>query len=169
MSALINSFTPHAILVITMPTVDFVKLPHNLKTTIASTTITTSGEFGLNVRIHKLLEEFSSLTDNWDEDGALAPDTSVLKRAESLTTLLEKHGQPIFHTAPGPNGEVVLDIRNKAKSRSVEIIFYNTRTTVVYFPSEGSPYQEPFDIQNLPKILEWLNNSIVLLWNKEHL
>lgn len=159
MQALINSYTPQAIVVLTMPTVDFIDLPNQLKTTTASTTISSVREFGLNARIHKLLEEFASLEDNWDEDDALAPDQLALIRAEFLTTLLEKHGQPIFHAAPGPIGEVLLDLRDKNKSKSVEIIFYKNRTNVVFFPSSGTPFQEQFEIQNLPQILEWLNEN----------
>lgn len=155
----INSFTPHTILVMTMPTGYFVDSPQNLKTTTASTTISSFREFGLNARIHKLLEEFTSLEDNWDEDEALAPHPLALNNAEFLTTLLEKHGQPIFHAAPGPNGEILLDLRDKAKTKSVEIIFYHNRTTVVYFPASGTPAQEQFELQNLPMILEWLNEN----------
>jgi hypothetical protein len=159
MQAWINSYTPQAIIVLTMPTVDFVDIPQNLKTTNSSTTISVSREFSLNGRIHELLQEYALLKDNWDEEEASAPNPFTLKNAKFLTTLLEKHGQAIFHSAPGPNGEILLDIRDKAKTKSVEIIFYKNRTNVVFFPSEGNPSQEKYEIQNLPRILDWLNET----------
>jgi hypothetical protein len=125
---------------------------------MSSTTVSLSN-FGLNGRIHKLLADFGYLRNNWDEDDALAPSKEALRQAEFLTGILEKHGQPIFHAAPGPNGEVMLDIRNKDKSKSVEILFYQNRTTVVFYPSKGSPYQDAFDFQALPEILVWLNDN----------
>ena len=113
----------------------------------------------LNSRILKLLEEFSLLTDNWDEDDALAPKLKVIDNAKYLTKLLEKHGQPIYHTAPGPNGEIMLDIRNEFYKRSLEVIIYQNRTVVVVFPEKGSPVQSDFDLTRLPDLLSWLNKD----------
>lgn len=113
----------------------------------------------LNSRILKLLEEFSLLKDNWDEDDALAPKLEVIDNAKYLTKLLEKHGQPIYHTAPGPNGEIMLDIRNRFNKQSLEVIIYKNRTVVVIFPERGSPVQSDFDFTQLPDLLSWLNKD----------
>lgn len=157
MQALINSYTPQVVIVLTMPTVDFIDFSEQPKITMSSTTVSSSKDSGLNIRIHKLLEEFRNLENNWDNDEALAPSTEALKHAEFLTKVLDKHGQPIFHTAPGPNGEVMMDLRNKDKTRSVEIIFYPTRSTAVFYPNQDQPYQKDFDFKLLSEILEWLN------------
>ena len=113
----------------------------------------------LNSRILKLLEEFSLLIDNWDEDDAFAPKLEVIDNAKYLTKLLEKHGQPIYHTAPGPNGEIMLDIRNRFNKQSLEVIIYQNRTVVVIFPERGSPVQSDFDLTQLPDLLSWLNTD----------
>ncbi|MEP0711639.1 MAG: hypothetical protein ABJ333_10985 [Algoriphagus sp.] len=114
-------------------------------------------ELRLNNRIFKLLEEFSELEDNWDEDEANAPSKIALSNAHFVVQLLTSIGQPIFNTAPGPTGEIMLDIRDIANSKSVELIFYPSRSVAVYFPENGRPFQRDFQADNLPEVLRWLN------------
>lgn len=118
-----------------------------------------SQQIGLNNRIHKLLEEYSKLQSNWDDDGAVAPNEMSILQAIYITTLLERHGQSIFHAAPGPNGEIMLDIRNNKKTRSLELIFYPTRSIAVTFPEDQKPVQQNFELPDLPGYLEWLNKK----------
>ncbi len=113
---------------------------------------------GINYRIHKLLKDFETLEDNWDECDALAPNKPALQWARHLSCLLERHGQPVYHAAPGPNGEIMLDIRNDQKNRTLEIIFYPDRSVIVFFPNSGQPSQEQMDFGHLSRYLEWLND-----------
>lgn len=126
---------------------------------LTSTVVSYSSEKGINQRIIYLLNEYRNLTDNWDEDGAKAPSRNSLKSALYLTMLLEKHGQSIFHAAPGPNGEIMVDIRNKKNTKSLEIIFYENRFVSVLFSEDEKPNQRPFDVQHLPQLLQWLNQK----------
>lgn len=120
---------------------------------------TDQDEFALNKRIFSLLEEFSELKENWDEDGALAPNPESLSEAKFIAQTLEKIAQPIFNVAPGPNGEVLIDIRNFPNNKSVELIFYPSRTVAVFFTEKGTPFQEVYPEEvNLPRVLEWLNS-----------
>jgi hypothetical protein len=112
---------------------------------------------GLNSHINKLLDEFTELQDNWDEDEALSPSMIAIKRARYITSLLENHGQAIYHATPGPNGEIMLDIRNSVNSKSVELIFYDNREFAVQFSSEEKPIQFDFNVNILPELLNWLN------------
>jgi len=110
-----------------------------------------------NHRVLQLLEEFESLDANWDQDDALKPSLEAITNARSITRVLGKHGQSVYHAAPGPNGEIMLDIRNKGKSKSFELIFYSDRTVAVKFPEEGQPEQISFSTDILPDLLKWLN------------
>jgi hypothetical protein len=114
---------------------------------------------GLNHRILKLLGEFNRLKDNWDEDDAKAPFTEAINKAAYIAKALEKRGQSIYHTAPGPNGEIMLDIRNNHQTKSLEIIFYQSRSVAVMFPQEGKPVQKEFDMSDLPEFLQWVNSK----------
>jgi len=133
----------------------------NVEIIYSSIVIALHQQIGLNSRIHKLLNEFSQLQNNWDEDDAIAPSGKVIQIARYITNLLEKHGQSIFHAAPGPNGEIMLDIRNKQKNRSLEIILYLNRCVAVAFPETGRPFQKEFDFNDLPNHLAWLNREAV--------
>jgi len=115
--------------------------------------------YSLNSRIMSLLDEYSRLEDNWDDDGGLAPRANNIRRAKYLTDLMERYGQSIYHAAPGPEGEIMLDLRNKTKTRSVEIIFYPDREVVVFFPDTDRPFQEVFTDDKMPEILRWLNKK----------
>lgn len=123
---------------------------------LSSTIITQAHQFVLNARINQLLNEFELLEDNWDEDDAKAPFKKSIFGARFLTYLFNKHGQQIYHAAPGPNGEVMLDIRNKEKNKSVEFIFYSDKAVYVSISSKG-PKQDYFDDEKLPEIMNWLN------------
>lgn len=112
-----------------------------------------------NHKILQLLTEFELLEENWDFDGAMKPSLKAIEIARYITQLLGKHGQHIFHAAPGPNGEIMLDIRNKNKSKSVEIILYDRRSVAVKFPEEGQPEQISFSPETLPNLLHWLNTK----------
>lgn len=125
----------------------------------SSIVVGTAKQIGLNNRIHKLLEEYSKLQNNWDEDDAIAPSDTVITKSKFITTLLENHGQSIFHSAPGPNGEIMLDIRNIKGNRSIELIFYPTRSVLVTFSENEKPTQQNLEIADLPKYLEWLNRK----------
>ena len=111
--------------------------------------------FALNERALRLLDEFKMLPENWDEDGAKAPSRKAIQMAESLVLLLQQTGQKVYHVAPGPQGDVMVDLRENGES--VEILFYPDKMRYVYFPQEGNPEQGEYQPDLLPQILEWLH------------
>lgn len=125
---------------------------------LSSTIITHAHQYTLNARINRLLTEFESLEDNWDEDDAKAPFKNTISNAKHLTSLFNRHSQKIYHAAPGPNGEIMLDLRNRTNSKSVEIIFYSTKAFYVSLSNKG-PKQDKFENEKLPEIMNWLNSE----------
>ena len=132
---------------------------YNVTIDSTSTIITKPQQYSLNARIKQLLNEFENLKDDWDEDNAKAPYKSCISNAGFLTDLFNNHGQRIYHAAPGPNGEIMLDVRNNEKDKAVEFIFYNDRAICVRFSPKG-PEQEVFDDNKLPEIMNWLNYEV---------
>ena len=126
---------------------------------MASVILVYAGELNLNSKIMSLLSEYATLQANWDEEGAIAPAPDAVLSAKAITFLLSKHAQPIFHTAPGPNGEIMLDLRNKNKTRSIEIILYQDRSVAVLFPEQAAASQQPFNTTDLPGLINWLNQK----------
>lgn len=160
MQALINNYTAIECGVETYPKVANIHYETEVHRSVSSSIIISfSSESGINQRILNLLNEYAQLKNNWDNDDAEVPSKKVLDSASFLTKTLEKHGQKIFHAAPGPNGEIMLDIRNVQNTKSLEIIFYADRAVSVLFAQEEKPTQKPFDFQNLPQLLQWLNQK----------
>src|SRR6186713_1138410 len=56
----------------------------------------------INSRIFDLLGKMENLKDDWDGDGALAPNAQVLQFAKGLSKFMESGGQKIYNTTPGP-------------------------------------------------------------------
>jgi hypothetical protein len=109
----------------------------------------------LNEREIQLLREYKKLEDNWDGEGAKAPGKRPVTVALYLVKLLQVFGQKVFHVAPGPRGEILIDLRNNNKS--IELLFYEDRFKFVRFPEAGRPEQGDFELSMLSGLLKWLN------------
>ena len=100
---------------------------------------------------------YKNLTDNWDEDGATAPDHLTIVVALDIALLLIAHGQTIYHTSPGPAGEIMLNLRQG--ERSVEFLVYpNDKRKIVRVGGLGTPWQGMLTPETLRESLQWLNS-----------
>lgn len=109
----------------------------------------------LNSKQLRLLEEFKTLNNNWDEEGALAPKIETIRSAVNLVLILQNTGEKVYHVAPGPKGEIMVDLR--ASEKSVEILFYPEKAKYIFFPKFGQPLQGQFTLDQLQQILKWLH------------
>jgi hypothetical protein len=75
--------------------------------------------------------------------------------ASYLLKLLQSFGQKAFHVAPGPRGEIMIDLRNKDKS--IELLFYGDKAKFVMFSDSSDPKQGTFELNMLPELIKWLN------------
>jgi hypothetical protein len=82
--------------------------------------------------LHRLYS-FKQLKLNWNGNGALVPEEEVIKAATNFLFLLDEYDLPIYFTAPGPNGEIVLEYKNGQNSAEIffesdnfsEMLLYN--------------------------------------------
>lgn len=160
MQALIDNYTTQCLESPDISTVpETYKFKHISGIFTNSVVVSQQNILSLNQRVLQLLDEFELLDENWDQDDALKPSVKAIVNARTITRILSKHGQPVYHTAPGPNGEILLDIRNRVKNKSFELIFYTDRAVAVTFPEEGQPKQISFSTDILPDLLKWLNSN----------
>jgi hypothetical protein len=114
--------------------------------------------FRINRRVFWQLEGMGHLTDNWDEEGSPTPNSKALALANLIAWTMEISGQKIYNSAPGPKGEVMLDIRNGEKS--FEIIIYNEQLSkFVKFQNGHRPIAGKFEFDNLAELIQWLNKD----------
>ena len=99
---------------------------------------------------------YQQLTDNWDEDGAIAPTRQTVLSALDIALLLSVTGQPIYHTSPGPVGEIMINLRHGDKS--AELLAYpGGRNKFVRIGPDESPQQGASTPESLRETLQWLN------------
>jgi hypothetical protein len=111
---------------------------------------------GLNHRHLPAIVGYEQLRDDWDHDGATAPSRQTVLVALDLALLLTVTGQPIYHTAPGPVGEIMLNLRNG--NRSAELLAYpNGRNKFVRLAPGEPPQQGELTPDSLRETLHWLN------------
>src|SRR6266849_10655037 len=73
------------------------------------------------------LSTFYDLQMNWDSYGAEPPSKTALQRARTFVQSADKRRLPIFFTAPGPNGEVIVEL--KQGDKSIEATFESNGTS----------------------------------------
>lgn len=133
-------------------------IPHKGKKNLTSTyQISEYDTYGLNGHAFRILNEIQKLPDNWDEEGGIAPSKRTYQRAHNLAVYLQQTGEKIYNVAPGPNGEIMIDLRDKGNS--VEILFYPEKKKFVFFPVQGRPVQDEFSLDKLPEILKMLHGQ----------
>lgn len=99
---------------------------------------------------------FRELVNNWDEEGAIAPVERTIASAETLANNLDLTGQNIYNTSPGPNGEILISLRNGQKSLEL-LVFPNKNPKIVSLSDVEMPTQKVLTQENLKASLSWLN------------
>lgn len=88
--------------------------------------------------ILRKIYQFKSLAHNWDGMDAIPPNDRVITDAVNFLTAADEFDLPIYFTAPGPNGEIVLEYKIGNKTAEVyfegdnnsEMILYNDKIQV---------------------------------------
>lgn len=117
--------------------------------------ITLSNSMGINSNFIDILESFRILDHNWDSYGGDAPMREVLDRAISFVKGLQLLNEVVYQVAPGPNGEIMIELRNGGKS--IEFLFYPTKTKYVDFTNENAPKQGAYAAELLTNLLRALH------------
>ena len=104
------------------------------------------------------LKSFLNLKENWDSYGAAPAIEHCVQNAINFIKRLDEKYQEVYFVAPGPNGEVLVELKNS--ERSVEIIFDENITE--YIKYEGNDATEDIyngmdDIDS--QLISWLRNA----------
>ena len=95
---------------------------------------------------------FRNFADNWDSYGAEKPSENAIVNALSFIRVIDAHGIPVYFTAPGPNGEIVVELRKGNYEAEVYFNADNSNEILIY---EGDTcISEGMLDHLLPQILE---------------
>lgn len=76
--------------------------------------------------LHKLYS-FHKLKPDWDGNGSLVPTEDIIRITSNFLSDMDEYDLPVYFTAPGPNGEIVLEYKNN--ENTAEIFFENDHST----------------------------------------
>lgn len=99
------------------------------------------------------IKSYQRLENNWDSYGGIAPTKEIIEQAKDFVIKMDSYGCKIFFSAPGPNGEILVEL--KKDNRSVEVVFNdNKNVEVAFFENENCIEEINFLDEN--KIVAWL-------------
>ncbi|MER3525228.1 MAG: hypothetical protein C4326_14580 [Ignavibacteria bacterium] len=67
------------------------------------------------------IKSFSRLRENWDSYGAQQLSNVAIQNAFAFVAMADRLRLPLFFTAPGPDGEILVELQSSNKS--IEITF----------------------------------------------
>lgn len=109
---------------------------------------------GINELISKLMD-MEIMEDNWDSYGAVAPQKSCIRKAIKFILSNAQYALPFYFTAPGVNGEVLVELKNN--SRSAEIFFNPDNTTeILLFEKSECVFEGDVD-KDFSTLMDFLN------------
>lgn len=76
--------------------------------------------------------DFRNLSDNWDSYGAEKPAENAVVNALSFIRVIDAHGIPVYFTAPGPNGEIVVELRKGNYEAEIYFNADNSNEVLIY-------------------------------------
>jgi hypothetical protein len=101
------------------------------------------------------LAEIAALSDNWDEEGALAPLPHVIQQARQLLYQLNQAGQAVYHLTVSPNGVVVIECWGE-DGRSASFFLFPERQSYVHVLVGKVIDKAPLDLRMIGRNLAWL-------------
>ncbi len=112
-----------------------------------------------NIEAIQVINDLEKLESNWDQDGALAPDSETISRARQQVVDLDALGYTVFDVYPGYNGDIVITLKNADKE--VDIILYPSKfKSQLVRTSDTEPgKQVGFSGENLKLFLNWLTKE----------
>lgn len=104
----------------------------------------------------KKLKSFRSISSNWDGYSAEKPSQKAIDKAIKFVEHLGEWEQPVYFVAPGPNGEILVELKNS--NRTIEVFFQpDGQHEYVMFEGEKALEEDTFALEITPHLLDWLH------------
>jgi len=104
------------------------------------------------------IKSFTRLHENWDGYGAAPPSKVAAQNAYRFVKQLAKLQVPVFFTAPGPDGEILVELQDGDKS--VEVTFEpDGSASYAQFLGTDCVSEDAFNDQAIDKLAQWIQNQ----------
>lgn len=104
----------------------------------------------------KKLKSFRNIGSNWDGYGAEKPSQKGIDKAIKFVEHLGEWEQPVYFVAPGPNGEILVELKNG--NRTIEVFFQpDGQREYVMFEGEKAVEENTFAFEIPPYLIDWLH------------
>ncbi len=123
-----------------------------------STTMINPGEMTAEaMEVLSKINSYLSLKSNWDSYGAVQPGTAAIENASTFVKALDRRRVPVYFTAPGPNGEILVELKNGDKS--IELTFEADGTsTYAKFVGDNCVEENSFRDEEASELIQWLGS-----------
>ncbi|MGA2408514.1 MAG: hypothetical protein ABSF81_17450 [Bacteroidales bacterium] len=98
---------------------------------------------------------FKDLPENWDGYGAAKANKNAVSNAIDFIHKIAVYDNPIYFVAPGPNGEILIELKNE--ERSVEIYFSDDESDEVILIGNGKTVFEGSVSKDFNKIISFIS------------
>lgn len=101
------------------------------------------------------IQSYGSFEKNWDSYDADPVSKEVINHSVRIIEKLNQLNQEIYFAAPGPNGEISIELKNG--NRNAEMLIYpNKKFKYVFFDNKDFEGQGTVSVQKIPEIIQWL-------------
>jgi len=101
------------------------------------------------------INHFKTLKENWDSYGALPTSADAINEAISFVRMADRNLLPFYFTAPGPNGELVIEFRRGHKEAAA--YFNPDNTTELILSENNQTILEGSVEENYKDLLQFIN------------
>lgn len=102
------------------------------------------------------IQSFGSLDNDWDGYGAVRPGVLAINAAISAVNTFDLLNQKVYFTAPGPSGDILLELKKGDKS----IEFYYNGEVIEYASFHGDECESESTLRadGYSQLIKWLNS-----------
>lgn len=108
-----------------------------------------------NKMVVNKIQSFGDLEENWDSYDADIISKEVIDSSVRFVEKINQLNQDIYFAAPGPNGEISIELKSGTKNAEM-LIYPNKKHKHIFFNDDKFEGQGNISIQKIPEVIRWL-------------
>lgn len=103
------------------------------------------------------IKSYAKLQENWDGYGSDSISGKAINKAIDFIKAIDKFDLEVYLSSPGPNGEVMVQLRNQDKE--MEVVCYDDKDKYVLFHANNFVNQGDYSPPLLQELVAWLTTD----------